>query len=203
MLDDNFFGCPRWKELLQGLIDTGKPFKFKQGLDERLLDDEKCEMLFKSKYDGKITFAFDKITDYDLIHKQLKLIRKHTNKQIMFYVLCGFDETKKYDHNFWIKDIFDTFKRIELLMKYKCLPYIMRFNKYEESPYRGMYINLARWCNQPSLFNKKSFSEWVTLNGKNSTAEKYFELFKKDNGDSHYFHIKYTTEDNYEWGEDL
>lgn len=203
LLDDNFFGCPRWKELLQGLIDTGKPFKFKQGLDERLLDDEKCEMLFKSKYDGKITFAFDKITDYDLIHKQLKLIRKHTNKQIMFYVLCGFDETKKYDHNFWIKDIFDTFKRIELLMKYKCLPYIMRFNKYEESPYRGMYINLARWCNQPSLFNKKSFSEWVTLNGKNSTAEKYFELFKKDNGDSHYFHIKYTTEDNYEWGEDL
>ena len=52
LLDDNFLGCPQWKELLQQLIDTGKPFKFKQGLDERLLTDEKCELLFNSSYDG-------------------------------------------------------------------------------------------------------------------------------------------------------
>ena len=201
LLDDNFLGCPNWKEMLQELIDTGKPFKFKQGLDERLLNDEKCEMLFKSKYDGNITFAFDKITDYDLIQKQLKLIRKHTNKQIMFYVLCGFDETGNYDQTFWVEDILNTFKRIELLMSYKCLPYIMRFEKYQDSPYRGMYINLARWCNQPSLFKKKSFSEWVSLVGKGSAAERYFNIFKKEVGDLSYFYMKFEKEE--EWGEDL
>ena len=44
LLDDNFLGCPQWKKLLQQLIDTGKSFKFKQGLDERILTDEKCRM---------------------------------------------------------------------------------------------------------------------------------------------------------------
>lgn len=199
LLDDNFFGCPKWKELMQGLIDTGKPFKFKQGLDERILTDEKCKMLFSSKYDGDITFAFDKIQDYDLIKNKLKMIRKHTHKNVKFYVLCGFDETGKYDETFWIKDIYDTFKRIELLITYQCLPYIMRFERYQDSPYRGMYINLARWCNQPSLFKKKSFSEWVSITGKGSAAERYFKQFKEDNGDSHYFYMKFANL----WEDDL
>lgn len=59
LLDDNFFGCLRWKPMLEELIATGKKFKFKQGLDERLLTDEKCRMLFSSNYDGDFTFAFD------------------------------------------------------------------------------------------------------------------------------------------------
>ena len=37
LLDDNFSGFGKWQTSLQELIDTGKPFKFKQGLDERLL----------------------------------------------------------------------------------------------------------------------------------------------------------------------
>lgn len=41
LLDDNFFGYPHWKEIMRELISTGKPFKFKQGLDERLLSGEK------------------------------------------------------------------------------------------------------------------------------------------------------------------
>ena len=59
LLDDNFFGSPRWKDLLLELQQTGKPFQFKQGLDERLLTDEKCALLFASKYDGDYIFAFD------------------------------------------------------------------------------------------------------------------------------------------------
>lgn len=58
LLDDNFFGSPRWKDLLSELQQTGKPFQFKQGLDERLLTDEKCAMLFASKYDGDYIFCF-------------------------------------------------------------------------------------------------------------------------------------------------
>lgn len=70
LLDDNFLGFPKWREMLQELQATGKPFKFKQGLDERLLTDEKCEMLFNSKYDGDITFAFDNVSDYPIIEKK-------------------------------------------------------------------------------------------------------------------------------------
>ena len=41
-------------------------------------------------------------------------------------------------------------------MKYGCLPYVMRYKDFENSPYRGTYINLASWCNQPHQFKKKS-----------------------------------------------
>ena len=162
-LDDNFFGCSKWKPLLEEAIAIGKPFKFKQGMDERILTDEKCEMLFSAKYDGDYTFAFDNIADYDLIHQQLKRIRKYTSStSVKFYVLVGFESVDEHD-------IENAFKRLELLMKYKCLPYIMRYqNKnhspWKESEYRGIYVALARWGNQPNIFRKMSFRQFCKAN---------------------------------------
>lgn len=165
LLDDNFLGCPKWKELLQELIDTGYPFKFKQGLDERLLTDEKCEMLFSAKYDGDYTFAFDNIADYDLIQKKLQMIRKYTSaRNIKFYVLVGFEGTDS-------EDIENCFKRLALLMKYQCLPYIMRYQDKNYKPWmasdnRSMYIAIARWGNQPSIYKKMSFRRFCEENQK-------------------------------------
>lgn len=176
LLDDNILGCPEWKSILNTLIGTGKPFKFKQGLDERILTDEKCEMLFNANYDGEYIFAFDNIADYELIQRKLEMIRRHTDKRIMFYVLSGFESTD-------VVDIESIFKRIDLLMKYKCLPYIMRYQNKNEtlwklSEMRGMYISLARWCNQPSLFKRKSFREYSQMNGNEATA-RYLAEFEK------------------------
>lgn len=163
LLDDNVFGCPQWKEILEELISLKKPFKFKQGMDERILTEEKCKLLFNATYDGDYTFAFDNISDYDLIHKKLKLIRKYSKAtNIKFYVLVGFESTDAIDiENMW--------KRVELLMRYQCLPYIMRYRNKNETPwkdskYRGMYVTMARWCNQPSFFKKKSFRQYCEAN---------------------------------------
>lgn len=163
LLDDNFFGCKNWKNILTELMELNKPFQFKQGLDERLLTEEKVEMLCRCKYDGDYIFAFDNIADYEIIEKKLKLLRKYitASDNIKFYVLCGFDRNDRYDQEFWEQDLWDLFKRIELLMKYQCLPYVMRYEKYNESPYRGTYINAAAWCNQPNAFKKKSYREYV------------------------------------------
>ena len=163
LLDDNFFGCSKWKDILLQLQATNKPFQFKQGLDERLLTDEKCELLFKSKYDGDYIFAFDNIEDKDVIEKKAYLIRKYNKnlgQNFKFYVLCGFDRNNKYDLNFWKQDINDTFERIFILSKYNFKSYIMRFEKYQESPLYGTYVNIACWCNQPSLFNNLSYKQF-------------------------------------------
>lgn len=163
LLDDNFFGYSQWKPALQELIDTGRSFKFKQGLDERLLTDEKCKMLFNSNYDGDMTFAFDNIADYEIIKSKLKLIRKYApTKGIKFYVLVGFESTDA-------EDIANAFKRIELLMQYKCLPYIMRYQDknrtpWKDSKYKGLYVCMARWGNQPSIFKKMSFRQFCEAN---------------------------------------
>lgn len=163
LLDDNFLGCGQWRPLLEELIETGKPFTFKQGLDERLLTDEKCKLLFSARYDGDFTFAFDNVADYDMVHSQLRLLRQYTDREnIKFYVLCGYEGT---DGN----DIEGTLRRIALLMRYHTLPYIMRYQDRNEAPwkkseFRGMYVTLARWCNQPNIFKKLSFREFCEAN---------------------------------------
>lgn len=163
LLDDNVLGCKYWREILNELIAIKRPFKFKQGMDERLLTDEKCKLLFNGLYDGDYTFAFDKIEDYDVIHDKLQLIKKYSKaNNIKFYVLVGFDSID-------MQDIENMWKRVALLMQYRCLPYIMRYQNKNDTPwknseYKGMYITMARWCNQPSFFKKKSFREYCEAN---------------------------------------
>lgn len=182
LLDDNFLACPQWGGVLRELMDTGKPFVFKQGLDERLLTDEKCELLFNSKYDGEFIFAFDDLRDHAVIREKLNMIRRHTDKPCMFYVLCGYDREGIYDDAFWVQDINGVFERIELLREYGCFPYIMRYKAFEQSPYRGMYVNLARWCNQRSMFKKLSFREFCEHPDHIGKAtQRYFEQFMHAN----------------------
>lgn len=197
LLDDNILGCSNWKEIFEELKCIGKPFQYKQGMDERLLTDEKCKVLFNSKYDGDYIFAFDNVSDYDLIKRKLELVRKYTNKCLKFYTFCGFDRNNNWDNDFWKQDLYDLFKRIELLMEYHCIPYIMRFNRYEESPYRGTYINLAAWCNQPNAFKKKSYREFVEYQQsrhKNKCSEtRYLEQIENEIPDlaKRYFDMKW------------
>jgi len=158
LLDDNFFGCPDWRRLFESLLEKNRPVKFKQGLDERLLTDEKCRLLFNAKYDGDYYFAFDNIEDYDLIKSKLELIRKYTDiENIRFYVLGGFKNTDA-------DDLRDVLRRIELLMQYHCVPYFMRYQSADDKPYKcsehvGMYNLIARWCNQPSIFKTHSLRD--------------------------------------------
>ena len=187
LLDDNFLGCSEWKTLLMELRDTGLPFQFKQGLDERLLTEEVCQLLFSSKYDGDFIFAFDNFADADLIERKILLLRKYTNAVPKFYCFTGYDREGKWDTAFWHRDILELIWRIEILMRYRCLPYIMRYSRYEESPYRGLYITLARWCNQPAFFKKKSLHEFVIANGVNSASYQYLSDFERDFPEAAYF----------------
>ena len=188
LLDDNFLGHPRWKEMLDALKRTGKPFQFRQGLDERLLDDGKCRELFSSRYDGNYTFAFDDVGDAGLIERKLILVRKHTDVRLRFYCFCGFDRADAWDGDFWADDVFGLLKRVEILMKYKCLPYVMRYGRYRESPFRGMYVTIARWANQPGLFYKKSLREFGEMNGRQSACFKYLEDFERRFPEAAYFY---------------
>ena len=156
LLDDNFFGYADWRAELVALIDTGKPFHFKQGLDARLLDDAKAELLFSSRYDGDFIFAFDDWQDRDVIESKLQLIRRYERRRqrVKFYCLCGYDRGGRYDEKFWLADLWKLVKRMALLKRYDCLPYVMRFDRYKQSPYRELYVDLAAFANQPRFFQK-------------------------------------------------
>ena len=182
LLDDNVLSCAQWKEVFHDLQATGKRFQFKQGCDERLLTEEKCVELFeKSKWIGDYIFAFDNIKDRKIIEKNIKLIRnRKITGNLKFYVFCGYnhDQPETYDVDFWRNDIVSLFERISILAKYGCLPYIMRFKDYEQSPFRGMYITVARWCNQPSFFKKMSFREFCIAHKEGSSPLRYMKEFE-------------------------
>lgn len=196
-LDDNFLACSQWEPIFEQVLETGKRFQFRQGLDLRIMQKRQMQKFFQGRHDGNVIFAFDDIRDKEIIVRQLETLYELVpirKKELKFYVLCGFDSTGVWNQKFWIKDIRDAMERIRILMHYGCTAYIMRYAKWEDAPqpYRGMYINLARWCNQPAQYSKKSLREFCMGEGEQSATYRYY----KDFGNRHpkmepYLNMKY------------
>lgn len=159
--DDNFLASKNWRELLLELQATKKPFQFRQGLDIRLLNEEKADMLSKSKYYGDFIFAFDQLKDKEIITKKLKMWKQFTKKTTKLYLFCGYEIS---DDKSVIDDIINLFERIKVLMTYGCLGYVMRHEDYKIHPLCNIYVQIARWCNQPQFYKKMSFKEFVERN---------------------------------------
>ena len=195
--DDNFLALGRrCIPILEELNALRKPFQFRQGLDIRLMRSEYAELLSKSRYHGDFIFAFDHIQDRDVIEDKLKIWRTYCKKETKLYVLCGYDARSndsvygiQGDYTIDQKDLVDienTFERISILMKYGCLPYIMRYKTYKDSKYKGIYVQLGRWCNQPAIFKKMTFEEFCLRNqyyaktNRDCAAVRALNLLKED-----------------------
>jgi len=166
--DDNIMAAPPkiFKNVMDELIATGRLFQFRQGMDIRLMTDEKAELLNRVKYYGDYIFAFDHYRipgddnenlQVDQTLRGLEVWRRHSKKSTKLYVLVAYNSQ---DEN----DIEGAFWRIQKLMEYGCLPYIMRFEAYNNSEYKTLYTQLARWCNQPNFFKKMSFRQFCVRN---------------------------------------
>lgn len=192
LCDDNILGFKDWRAVFEELAETNKPFQFKQGLDIRLLTEEKAEVLSKAKYHGEFIFAFDDIKDKEIIEEKLKLWRKHCRKSTKFYVLAGFEYQDE-------REIISVFERVKLLSKYGCIPYFMRHKNYLNSKYRALFVHLARWFNMPQFFKKTTFREFCQANQAHKKTPgicsclKALQDFEKDHPEiaKEYFDIKF------------
>jgi len=145
LLDNNFLASQNWKEKLQYFIDNKIKVCFNQGLDLRLITDEKAQMISKVDYRDdqfktkRLYFAWDNIKDEEIIFKGInKIITFGIKPQnIMVYVLFGFNSTFE-------EDMYRTKKLMELGVK----PYIMEYNKNATKKRDKKLIDLARWVNR-------------------------------------------------------
>ena len=83
----------------------------------------------------------------------------------------------------------DTINRLEWCREHKCLPYVMRDIACWDSKYSQFYIDLAAYCNQPNLFKKLSFDEFLIKRHTTKNSKPRIESSSKlwvDNGS----HIK-------------
>ena len=146
LCDPNILACKQWKDLLESLIESKAYVDFNQGLDIRLMTEEKAEMIKRIKTKG-IHFAWDQYKDLEMIVPKFKLFKDVTGidqYKLSVYVLCGFDTTLEQD-----------LERIYTLRDLGYLPYVMLYNK-ENIPRGHDLRRLQRWVNNRRIFKTVS-----------------------------------------------
>jgi hypothetical protein len=178
LLDNNFLASPEWKEKLQYFIDKKIKVCFNQGLDVRLITEEKAEMLSKVDYRDdqfktkRIYFAWDNIKDEEAIVRGIGLLTSAGIKpqNIMVYVLVGFNSTFE-------QDMYRTKKLIDLKVK----PFIMQYNRNSTKKRDPKLIDLARWINK-RYYNFVKFEDYKGRGSKLNTKELAIPPKPKDLG---------------------
>ena len=151
LCDPNILACPEWKDLLMQLMDSGAYVDFNQGLDIRMMTEEKVLMLDRIRI-KEIHFAWDRYEDKDKVLPKLKLyaeVSKHSPRShnAIVYTLVNFNTTIEQDLD-----------RIYTLRDLGYWPYVMIYDK-EYCNYQ--YKRLARWVNNRFIFAKcKRFEDY-------------------------------------------
>lgn len=144
IMDPNILACREWKDLLQQLIDSKAMIDINQGLDIRMMTEEKADMLGKIRM-KEVHFAWDRYQDKDTILPKFKAFRERSKiraKDLGVYVLCNYDTTFEQD-----------LERIMTLRSIGYAPYVMLYDK-EHIPVGDRLLDLQRWVNSRWIFWK-------------------------------------------------
>lgn len=135
--DNNFLASPDWKKIIKELIDLDLVVDFNQGLDARLMNEEKASMLAKLRM-KLIRMAYDDIKEKKAITKAVNLLSEFgvNKRKIFIYALYNF-----YDPRRHYGDTPSTFfERIKYIAELGCVSYPMRY----EPPYslkKNQYVS--------------------------------------------------------------
>lgn len=144
LCDPNILACKDWKELLVQLKNSGAEVDFNQGLDIRLMTEEKARLLNELRI-SDIHFAWDRYEDRDKILPKLRMfaevtqINPHGHHAIV-YTLVNYDTTFEQD-----------LERIYTLRDMGYWAYVMIYDKEHCDP---IYGDLQRWVNNRYVFAK-------------------------------------------------
>lgn len=164
--DPNILACSDWRDLFQQLADSRAAIDLNQGLDARMLTEEKCEAIDKLKI-SQIHFAWDRYEDRDKVLPKLKMFseicktKPHMHDAIV-YVLVNHTSTLEQD-----------LERIYTLRDMGYWAYVM---VYDRAHATRVYHDLARWCNNRIIFAKcprfEDYGKQLVVND-----ERQLELF--------------------------
>lgn len=141
LCDPNILACREWRDLLQQLIDSRAVVDFNQGLDIRMMTEEKVEMLNQIRI-KQIHFAWDRYEDKEKVLPKLdmfaRLCRKKIHHDAIVYTIVNFSTTLEQD-----------LERIYTLRDMGYLPYVMI---YDKEHCKRVYLDIARWVNNRFIF---------------------------------------------------
>lgn len=142
LCDPNILACKDWKPLLQQLIDSHAWVDFNQGMDARMMTEEKARMLGEIKI-KEIHFAWDRYEDKESVLRGLELYAKYAKRKphahnAIVYTIVNFDTTFEQD-----------LERIYTLRDLGYWAYVMIYDKEHCAEY---YNDLQRWVNNRFVF---------------------------------------------------
>lgn len=151
LLDPNPIACREWKNILQQLINSRAWVDFSQGVDIRLVTDEKAEMIKRIKTKN-IHFAWDRYEDKDIVIPRFERFKEITGwdkRKMRVYVLTNFDTTIEQD-----------LERIYTLRDLGYWPYVMIYDKEHTKP-TDTIRRMQRWVNMRAVFDTvKRFEDY-------------------------------------------
>lgn len=153
LLDPNLLACPDWENLLGQLADSGAWVDFTQGIDIRLMTDEKAAAINKVKY-IRLHFAWDNDADTVSLEKlkEYKTAFKGDYRKRVVYVLTNFNSTNEED-----------LCRVYTLRDLGYTPYVMIYDKFKAPRETRL---LQRWVNNKRIFRStKKFEEYDCTRG--------------------------------------
>ena len=142
LCDPNILACRDWRDPLQQCIDSKAWVDFNQGLDIRLMTEEKARMLDRIKT-KEVHFAWDRYEDRDKVLPGLEMFARVTGlkpsaHKAIVYTLVNFSTTLEQDLD-----------RIYTLRDLGYWPYVM---VYDREHCAKVYRRLQRWVNNRFLF---------------------------------------------------
>ena len=143
LLDPNTIACKEWEDILGQLIDSGAWVDFSQGVDIRLMTEDKAEMIKRIKVKN-IHFAWDRYEDKDKILPKFKLFKELAQwdkRKMTVYVLTNFNTTIEQDLD-----------RIYTLRDMGYWPYVMIYDK-EHTKQGDTVRRIQRWVNMRAIFD--------------------------------------------------
>lgn len=154
LLDPNTFACTEWKDIVSQLIESNAYVNFNQGVDIRVLTQEKSEYIKQCKVKG-IHFAWDRYEDKEIVVPRFEQFKKETGwgrGKVSVYCLCGFKEKKVLQEDL---------ERIMFLRSLDFNPYVMLYDK-EHIPKGHELRKLQRWVNNKFIFwSCPTFEEYL------------------------------------------
>ena len=185
--DNNWLASPNFEKDVRILMKFRKVgitgIDFNQGLDCRLLDEEKIKLLNQVKIQP-LRLAFDNCSEDGHIQKTIQLAQKYGFKDIRVYVLYNFDDNNDTPEYFYY--------RISEINKLGALAYPMRFralnnangryisSKWDNKLLRGLKLSLMFYYTKGMISKKREAFKNIYGNNAKKFKRKLYEIYEND-----------------------
>jgi len=134
LLNNNVFFDKYWRHTFEEIWDADLVV-MEHGFDLRLMDEEKAHFLKRTKFQGQIHYAWDRMEDETKILEGLKIAPRGT-----VYVLIGYDSDEKQD-----------LYRCQKIIDHGFDPYIMPYSQTKEEKRFKRFIDTFMWRKYKTL----------------------------------------------------